>query len=97
MLARQASGKLVVHAAPPGLGSERAGLRPGDEILLIDGIDVRSLTPAQLHHVLSGAPGQKVRLTVIRGDEILRVTVRRTAARSHRAGEALDGSASVDE
>ncbi len=78
ILARRPSGELTVRSVPPGLGSARAGLEPGDRILLVDGIDVRALSVAELRHLLAGLPGDTVRLTVIRGDAIVRMNVQRT-------------------
>ncbi|MCC6901666.1 MAG: PDZ domain-containing protein [Polyangiaceae bacterium] len=81
VLAQQSDGRLLVHEAPKGLAAEKAGLAPGDEILLIDGMDVRRLDDKALHRALSGEVGSSVKLTVLRGEEVLRVTLKRTAAR----------------
>lgn len=80
MLAQRSDGTLFVHSVPPRLAAERAGLRPGDQLLLIDGMDVRMLDDQALVRTLNGEVGSPVRLTVIRGEEVLRVTVKRTAA-----------------
>ncbi len=78
VLARQPSGEVTVRQVPEGLGSDDAGLEPGDQILLVDGIDVRGLSPDALRELLAGNLGQTVRMTIVRGDEILRVQVGRT-------------------
>jgi carboxyl-terminal processing protease len=65
------------------LAADRAGLKPGDRILLIDGVDVRALSSRELHLALAGEVDEVVKLTVLRGEEVLRVTVKRTAARRH--------------
>ncbi len=44
----------------------------------------------QLHELLGGDVGDPVRLTVVRGEEVLRVTLRRTPARKHRVNDALE-------
>jgi C-terminal processing protease CtpA/Prc len=81
-------GRLYIRETPAGLAAEKAGLQPDDEILLIDGRDVRALTARQVHQALSGDVGEPVKLTVIRGEEVIRVTLRRTPARKHRVNEA---------
>ena len=81
LLGQQRDGRLFVREVPSGLAAERAGLRSGDEVLLIDGRDVRDMTSKQVHERLSGDVGQPVKLTVLRGEEVLRVTLKRTKAR----------------
>jgi len=84
VLGQGADGKLTVREVPKGLGAEKAGLQPGDQILLIDGIDVRTLDERGLQELLTGEVEQPVKLTVVRGKEVLHVTVLRTAARRWR-------------
>lgn len=81
LLGQQQDGRLFVREVPPQLAAERAGLRAGDEILLVDGRDVRDMTAKQLHEQLSGEVGQPVKLTVLRGEGVMRVTLKRTPAR----------------
>jgi len=85
LLGQQQDGRLFVREVPDGLAADRAGLRAGDEILLVDGRDVRELNPKQLHEKLSGEVGQTVKLTLVRGEEVLRVTLKRTPARKTKA------------
>ncbi len=87
VLAQTPDGRLMIRETPPGLAAARAGLRPGDEILLVDGRDVRPLDDKQLHAILSGEVDTPVKLTVVRGEDVLRVTLRRTAPRKHRVAE----------
>jgi len=75
------SGRLFVREVPPGLAADKAGIRPGDEILLIDGLDVRAMNPHQIHAALSGDVDAPVKLTLVRGEGVLRVTLKRTEAR----------------
>jgi C-terminal processing protease CtpA/Prc len=82
LLAQRRDRTLVVREAPPELAAARAGIRPGDQILLIDGRDVRPMNPRELHATLSGEVGDPVKLTLVRSEQILRVTLRRTPARS---------------
>jgi C-terminal processing protease CtpA/Prc len=70
---------------PQGLGADRAGVRAGDEILMIDGLDARSMGDRAVHQALSGNVGEPVKLTLVREGEIVRVTVLRSLSRKHRA------------
>lgn len=78
MLGQRADGRLFVRDVPPTLAAARGGLQPGDEILLIDGKDVRAMDAAALHRALSGEVSVPVKLTVVRQDAVLRVTLTRT-------------------
>ena len=64
----------------------RSGVRIGDEILLIDGLDARALGTRGVHEALSGNVGDPVKLTLIREGRVVRVTLKRTPARRHRVG-----------
>lgn len=75
------SGRLFLRDVPPGLAADKAGLKVGDELLFIDGLDVRAMNAHQIHDQLSGEVDAPVKLTLLRGDQVLRVTLRRTAAR----------------
>jgi carboxyl-terminal processing protease len=59
---------LRVIAARDGSPAARAGLRPGDYIRAIDGISTRDSSVYEGMRVLSGKPGTKVSLTVLRGN-----------------------------
>ena len=80
MLGRRSDGRVFVRESPAGLAADKAGVREGDEILLIDGIDVRQLDERRLHHALSGEVGDPVKLTLLRGERVVRVTLKRTPA-----------------
>ncbi|MEZ4307351.1 MAG: PDZ domain-containing protein [Polyangiaceae bacterium] len=67
------TGAVFVRETREGLAADKAGLRPGDEILMIDGVYARDLGATALRDKLRGAPGTSVDLTVVRGDDILRV------------------------
>jgi|SRR6187399_2005401 len=79
------SGRLFLREVPASLAAGQANLKPGDEILLIDGLDVRRLDPEQINALLTGDVGSPVKLTVIRQEQVLRVTLKRTEA--HRLGK----------
>ncbi|WP_437658158.1 PDZ domain-containing protein [Sorangium sp. So ce1182] len=74
---------LYVRDVPEGLAAERAGLIPGDEIVMIDGVYVRDLTSTQVRERLRGPPGSAVELTVVRGSDVRRVRVVRGALKPH--------------
>lgn len=78
VLAQTGDQRLVLHEVPPALAAGRAGLLPGDELLLIDGRDVRELNERDVHRALSGSVGDPVKLTLLRDGRVIRVTVRRT-------------------
>lgn len=78
MLGQQhGTGELTVREVPAGMEAHRAGLEPGDRILLIDGRDVRTMDPTQVHEALVGPIGSTVDLTVLRGEQVLRLRVKR--------------------
>jgi len=83
ILGQKNDGRVFVRDAPPGLGAAEAGLRPGDEILFIDGVQASALSPEQLSEVLGGPIGAPVELTVLRDGQVLRVSVTRTEARQY--------------
>lgn len=59
----------VIIAAPiPGTPAERAGIRPGDRILTVDGIDVRSDSVSELQSKVRGPSGSTVQLEVLHDD-----------------------------
>jgi C-terminal processing protease CtpA/Prc len=78
VLAQTPDQRLVLREVPPNLAAGRAGLQPGDELLLIDGRDVRELSERDVHRALGGNAGDPVKLTLLRDGRVIRVTVRRT-------------------
>ncbi|HEX9295808.1 MAG TPA: PDZ domain-containing protein [Polyangiaceae bacterium] len=70
-------GRVIVREAPPGYPAANAGVASGDEILLIDGRDVRSMSPEAIHRALQGPLGSTVRLTILRRGKIERLAVAR--------------------
>ncbi|MFP5379703.1 MAG: S41 family peptidase, partial [Vicinamibacteria bacterium] len=57
-----------LRATRDGSPAERAGLRPGDYIRAIDGQSTRDTSVYEGMRLLTGAPGSRVRLTVLRGN-----------------------------
>jgi C-terminal processing protease CtpA/Prc len=68
---------VTVREAPPGYPAAQAGLGAGDEVLLIDGRDVRSMSPEAIHLALEGDIGTTVQLTLLRDGKVQRVALRR--------------------
>lgn len=73
---------LHVRDVPKGLAADEAGLLPGDEIVMIDGFYARDLGPKELHALLRGEVGSAIELTILRGEEVRRVVLRRTPLRT---------------
>jgi C-terminal processing protease CtpA/Prc len=80
LLAQDSEKRLFVREVPPGLAADRAGVRAGDEVLLIDGRDARQMSTEGVHSALSGEVGEPVKLTLIRDGRVVRVRLERTAA-----------------
>lgn len=59
-------GYAVVVSAVPNSPAERANLTDGDIIEAIDGKDTRDISVAMLEHMLTGAPGSKLTVAVVR-------------------------------
>jgi len=77
-LGHRSAGRLYIREVPPGLAAAQAGLQPGDEITSINGHDPRAYDEKGIHQLLSGEVSEPVKLTVIRGNQVLRVTLKRT-------------------
>lgn len=71
------SGISDVLALIPGSPAERAGLREGDKLLTVAGKFYRGKTLRDVVADIRGLAGESVRLTVLRGAEVLGFTVRR--------------------
>lgn len=84
VLGQSSEQRLVLRDVPPELAAGRAGLQPGDEVILIDGRDVRELDERGVHRALSGSVGDPVKLTLLREGRVIRVTLQRTPAAKKR-------------
>ncbi len=81
LLGQTAEQRLVLREVPPDLAAGQAGLLPGDELILIDGRDVRDLDERGVRRALGGDVGEAVKLTLLREGRVIRVTLRRTPAK----------------
>ncbi len=60
---------ICVVAAGHGSPAETAGLRPGDYLVAIDGVNVEDESLLKANSLFRGAPGTKVKATVFRGTQ----------------------------
>jgi carboxyl-terminal processing protease len=63
------NGKLTVIAPIDGTPADKAGIKSGDFIAAIDGVDSKSLTIDEAVNRIRGEKGTEVKLTIIRGSE----------------------------
>jgi carboxyl-terminal processing protease len=68
---------MVIVAPLEGSPAEEAGLRPGDQILAIDGESTAGESVSSLVYVVRGEAGTDVTLTIKRGGEEMDITVTR--------------------
>ena len=68
---------MVIVAPLDDSPAERAGLRPGDQILAVDGTPTRGESVSSLVYQVRGESGTDVTLTIRRGDEEFDVTITR--------------------
>ena len=73
---QEVQGRLFVMRAPRDGPAWRAGLRQGDLVLRVTGRPVRSVMGYYRRIWSLGAPGVGVPMTVLRGDDVTRLTVR---------------------
>jgi carboxyl-terminal processing protease len=59
------SGTIKVERVLPGTPAEKAGVKAGDEIVKIDGVDVSSMTYQEAISKVRGEPGTSVTLTIV--------------------------------
>lgn len=69
MQVEQRGDEIVVVAPFPGSPAEEAGIRPGDRILAVDGVDVRGMPVDAVAARIRGPEGTPVVLTIQRGSE----------------------------
>ena len=80
---------MVVVAPLDGSPAEEAGLRPGDQILEIDGTSTEGESVSSLVYVVRGEAGTDVTLTIQRGDETSEVTITREVIDLHEVSSDL--------
>jgi C-terminal processing protease CtpA/Prc len=70
--------RLFVRGTPEGQGAARAGIVPGDEILLLDGKSVRAMSPEDVRGAVRGDVGSTLVVTIVRGGQTMEVKIVRT-------------------
>jgi carboxyl-terminal processing protease len=83
-LGQRTDHRLFVRSMPPGQGADRAGLAVDDEILLIDGKDVRAMSQDDIRRAVRGDVGSTMVLTILRGDARREIKVVRTPLLAER-------------
>ena len=71
------SGSVRIYKVARGEGAAAAGLQPEDELLYVDGRDVRAMSKEELHEALVGPVDSMVDVTVVRSGKVLRLTIKR--------------------
>ena len=77
-LGQRTDQRLFVRSLPPDQGADRAGLQVDDEILLIDGKDVKTMTPEEVRKAVRGDVGSTLTVTILRGTDKREVKIVRT-------------------
>lgn len=78
---REPTGRVVILDVPSGGAGARAGLEVGDEIVAIDGVDVKSLSKDGFQSAVRGPVGSTVTVDVRRDGLRHRIKVERQALR----------------
>lgn len=86
--------RMVVTDVMDGHSGQRGGLRIGDELLNVDGIDLKRLTPEQASDLIHGQVGRSVQLTVKRYGEENPITL--TLVREHISVENVPNHSMVN-
>ncbi len=76
-------GQLVISSVLPGSPAQRSGIRAGDAILKINGVQTANMSVERAVELVRGRVGTPVTLELARGDE--RIVVRPVRARVHQS------------
>lgn len=74
---------IFVEDVFPGSPAEAAGLKRFDRIVEVDGHPLKNVNTLEASQVIRGPAGSTAALTLLRGDQTLRVSVVRAAIREH--------------
>ena len=77
-LGKRADGRMFVRPAPPGQGAADAGLLVDDEIVAIDGKDVKAMSEEDVRRAVRGDLGSTMMVTIVRDGQRREVPVRRS-------------------
>ena len=73
-----ADGHLYVRSMPPEQGAAQAGLRIDDEIVALDGKDVKAMSDDDVRRAVRGDVGSNLVVTIVRDGQRQDVTVKRS-------------------
>jgi carboxyl-terminal processing protease len=71
----QMGGDDVIYYPQPGSPAERAGIRPGDRILAVDGQSLEGTDKRRIYELVRGPGGTEVKLRLQRGDKTVEIAV----------------------
>jgi carboxyl-terminal processing protease len=77
-LGKRADGRMFVRSTPPGQGAAEAGLQVDDEIVAIEGKDVKAMSEEDVRRAVRGDLGSSLVVTIVRDGQKRDVTVKRS-------------------
>jgi carboxyl-terminal processing protease len=77
-LGKRPDGRMFVRSAPPGQGAAEAGLELDDEIVAIDGKDVKDMSEDDVRRAVRGDVGSTLVVTIVRNGAKKDVAVKRS-------------------
>jgi C-terminal processing protease CtpA/Prc len=63
--------EFIINYVREGSQAEQAGIQVGDQILMLNGLQVRNMKMGDVFNMLSTKSGRKIRIKVRRGEETL--------------------------
>jgi C-terminal processing protease CtpA/Prc len=88
------TGRITVDKVEPHADGRPAELRDSDEILSVDGQDVREMSVDEIHHAMRGPIGSVVVLQVLREGKVHRIEIARRPLRKPSARDSAPQDAS---
>lgn len=77
MVADEKSGRVVVYYPIPETPAEKAGIKPGDKIIKVDGVEYTDKDLSNISKYIKGESGTKVNLVIQRDEEELSFDIER--------------------
>lgn len=68
---------ITITQVSQGYAADKAGIKPGDQLVEADGVNLKGKAENEVIDLLKGSPGSKVNLKVKRGDQVLSFTLER--------------------